>query len=403
MIMASKSRQRPVTTETRVGASQVLTLAAATRMRRFHFGPVFSQHWFAWVFWLVTATAETSASETAEPPIRIGILLPADEPEATRLKQGATLAMEQANETSGRRVQLVIRGRPGQWGTEGDEASALALEDGAAALIAPSAGVASHQMIQVAGRTRVPVISLCADASITRTGIPWVIRIVPRAEEEARAIFSTPPNADRDRPRHWAALVPDDRAGREAARDLLAAARSTGCELDEPVRLTRKPGDWPTRLEKILAARPEGILLWTDSSVAAQLARALRQAGFPGLLAGPGRLQSGEFLQAAGKASEGFRVPTFVETEESERHRGGFADAYRRRFVREPDVTALLAYDAAFLLVELLRNSDGRPPYRWFPVKKEVQGASGKLRFDSDGNRIVTLTLRAGRKGRFGK
>jgi len=147
------------------------------------------RHVLTCVFLLLAARVQLHGGEETAASLRIGLLTPPDEPEVTCLQQGATLGVELANSTPDHRVELVIRGRPGQWGTEGDEASALALDDAVDVIIAPPGGAASHQVLQVAGRTRVPVISLCPDSSITRTGIPWMIRIVPNTQKEARAIF----------------------------------------------------------------------------------------------------------------------------------------------------------------------------------------------------------------------
>ena len=46
----------------------------------------------------------------------IGLLVPPEEPCAASLRDGATLGVEQANQSPGSRARLVIRGRAGQWG-----------------------------------------------------------------------------------------------------------------------------------------------------------------------------------------------------------------------------------------------------------------------------------------------
>ena len=245
---------------------------------------------------------ETSASTDATNLV-IGLLVPPEEPAAASFRDGATLGLEQANQSSGPRVRLVIRGRTGQWGADGVEAARMVTDDGALGLIAPPDGAATHLVLQVSGRTAVPVISLSADSSVTQTGVPWMVRIVPRTIEEAKTLF-TGIHAS-----HWAAVIPDGRAGREAARDLNEAATNSGCFIEKMMEVNPSFTNALKLAKKILANHPDAILLWLDPATAGTLAKALRTAGFAGPLAGPGRLRSADFAATAGNAMEGFTVP----------------------------------------------------------------------------------------------
>jgi ABC-type branched-subunit amino acid transport system substrate-binding protein len=305
--------------------------------------------------------------------VTIGLLLPPEQSEAISLRQGAMLGLDHANQAAGTPARLSFRGRPGQWGTEGDEAAALALDEEVMAIITPSSGTASHQILQVSGRTRVPVVSLCPDNSVTRTGIPWAVRIVPRAEEEALAIFLGTTNGP-GKPLRWTAFVPPDRAGREATHDLQAAARTAGCRLDSPVQAPARPNDQTPELGSLLKAQPPAILLWLDPAPAGQLAQWLRKAGFKGLLAGPGRLRSATFLATAGQAAEGVIIPTILPAQAPDLARQ-FTQDYQRRFAVEPDFTAMMAYDAVLLLADVLRQPGGQS-HRAFPLQESVAGAS---------------------------
>ena len=168
----------------------------------------------------------TSANNTN---LVIGLLVPPEEPGAASLRDGATLGVEQANQSSGPHVRLIIRGRNGQWGADGVEAARMVTDDGALGLIAPPDGAATHLVLQVSGRTAVPVITLSADSSVSQTGVPWMARIVPRTIEEAKMLFTG------IHARHWMAVIPDERAGREAARDLNEAATNSSCSIEKTI------------------------------------------------------------------------------------------------------------------------------------------------------------------------
>ncbi len=323
--------------------------------------------------------------------LAIGLLVPPEPTEALSLRQGALLGIEQANRSPGSTARLVVRGRPGQWGTEGNEAAALALDDAVGGMITPTSGTAAHEVLQVAGRTSVPVVSLCPDSSITGAGVPWAVRIVPQNTEEASTVFTGLRPAEKTEFR-WAALVPPDRAGREATHDLKAAASAAQCRLLEPISVA-STNDLKALVHSLLTHRPQGVLLWTHPLLAGELTRALRQAGFSGVLAGPSRLGSDSFLRQAGKAAEGFVIPALTLSPDENPLNREFRREYQNRFSMPADPLALMAHDAVLVLVHILRQSGALPPHRLFPFHDTVAGASGLIRFDALGNRILSSSL----------
>ncbi len=260
----------------------------------------------------------------------LGLLLPPDEPQAEAIREGVTAAVQEANRGTGRVVVLKVRGRKGPWGSDASEAARLVEDDRASALVAPPSGAATHLVLQVAGRTGVPVATLCPDSSVTKTAVPWVVRVVPTTADEARAIFRKEPAS------RWLALVPEGRSGREVARDLETAAAGSTTVICEKVSSELRP--------ILTRVKPDGILIWLDPASEKKLAQALREAGYSGFLAGPVRRAS-------------------------------------------PPVTSY-AHDAAALLIGILRGSHSAEPRRAFPLKGSFSGATGPMAFDSNGNRL---------------
>jgi ABC-type branched-subunit amino acid transport system substrate-binding protein len=60
-----------------------------------------------------------------------------------------------------------------------------------------------------------------------------------------------------------------------------------------------------------------------------------------------------------------------------------------------------LSYDAASLLLHVLKQAGDLPPHQAFPLGSSFPGATGILTFDSEGNRKVRLQLLEARHGRF--
>jgi ABC-type branched-subunit amino acid transport system substrate-binding protein len=252
--------------------------------------------------------------------------------------------------------------------------------------------------LQVAGRTAVPVISLCGDSSVTQTGVPWVVRIVPRTSEEAKAIFS----GCKSKAKRWIVCVPEGRRGREITHDITEAAAKAGVILQKAIEVKWPITDPSLFCDRLLTNRAEGFLLWLDPIPTASLLKLIRTAGFEGQLAGPSWLRCLEFENMAGPASEGFVMPSPTLDEEANDRFEHFASAFRARFGRKPDATAAMSYDATQLLVHilyLLYSANGRPAHELFPLDFSFPGVTGVLAFDPQGNRKVELELREGRDG----
>ncbi len=343
------------------------------------------------------AFAQASAT-LADTNIVIGLLLPPEEALGPNFRDGAQLAAEQANQTPGKKASLVVRGRVGQWGADAQEAARMVLDDHAAALIAPPDGSASHLVLQVSGRTAVPVVSLCADSSVSRAGVPWFARIVPRTIDEAKLMFSSFKTGPAPITR-WVALVPPARAGREISNDLKEAAVMCGCTLAQSFEVTSTNTD--ATIDRLVNTNFEGVLVWLDPKPAAECVKKLKRAAFAGAVAGPIRLHTPEFVAQAGNALEGFVLPGLLLGEASQQRFQAFQVVFRSRFKREPDIMAAFGFDAAALLVQLLRNTEPEALPKAFPIDFTLPGVSGILAFDENGNRKAALELLAFEKGAF--
>ena len=330
-------------------------------------------------------------------PVTLGLVAPPAEPAAASLVRGVQLAVADADEPGRAAVALEVRSEGGQWGSVGNDAVTLVCTRHVDALIAPPDGAASHLILQVAGRTRVPVALLCADSSVTEAGVPWAVRVVPRTDQEAVALFAAvqPPGGPALR---WAAVIPADRPGRVVRRDLEAAARRSATPLVRIVEDGPKPDD-AALAATIVADAPAGVLLWLAPARAGAVAAALRAAGYRGGLAGPGPLDSPAFIAAAGAAADGVLVADYRLGGRAVAER--FAAEYRRKFGVEPDAGAAAAYDAARVLIETLRRAGKGAAYQLFPPGQPVVGVTGEIRFDASGNRTGAPQVLICREGRF--
>ena len=339
------------------------------------------------------------AGVAAVRPVTLGLVAPPGDPDTTSLLRGAQLAVAGANTTDAP-VALEVRGETGQWGTVGNDAVTLVCERQVDAIIAPSDGAATHLILQVAGRTRVPVASLCPDSSVTEAGVIWAVCVVPRTDQAAEALLTAARRPDRA-PLHWWAVVPAGRPGRVVRRDLELAARVATAPLDRIIEGGEPKTDVAALVRTIVEAAPGGVLLWLPPARAGAMAAALRNAGYGGRLAGPGTLDSPEFFAAAGAAATGVLVTEFRADAGLRVRSVQFETQFRRRYDSEPDFSAAAAYDAALVLIETLRRAGAGAGYRQFPLAVPVAGVTGNLHFDHLGNRTDALQVLTCQEGRF--
>ena len=347
--------------------------------------------------WLLLAPL---AGGAGVPQVTLGLVVPPSEPDATSLRRGVQLAVADANESGEEPVGLEVQSEEGQWGTASNDAVILVSEHHVDAIISPSDGATNHLILQVSGRTQVPVASLCSDSSVTDAGVFWAIRVVPRTDQEAEVLFAAAQRPDRS-PLHWWAVVPAGRPGRAVRRDLAKAAHATATQLEQILDASEPTTDLASQVHLIVAAAPDGVLIWLPSLQAGAFAAALRAAGYGGRMAGPSPLDSPEFVAAAGAAATAFLVTEFRADAGVRMRAAKFERQFRRSYGVKPDFSAAAAYDAARVLIETLRRAEKGAADRQFPLALPTDGVTGILHFDKSGNRTDALEVLTCQEGRF--
>lgn len=346
--------------------------------------------------WLTILTLviilSAQAADTPPTPWVIGLFLPPDKAEAQSLKTGAEHALREYQK-AGVPVQLLARGRAGQWGAESDEAAEMVLIEKARALISPADVLTSHLLLQVAGRTRIPVISLSSQSSVTGAGIPWMAALAPDDERQARFLFAALGDGAYCSAGCWGVLLPEGRAGEKIREDLQRAAKQSGVRLAPIVETPADDASLQRAVETIIAAGPIVVLIWLSPETAGKAVRKFRSSAFKGAFAGHTLLRSPAFIESAGPAAEGMTVVTWQKNQEV---------LQRLPPSLQADETALYAYDAMRLLVEhFQRLPAGAKDHADFPRSAGLAGASGRLQFDQWHRRTGNLDLQTCRQGRF--
>jgi branched-chain amino acid transport system substrate-binding protein len=341
--------------------------------------------------------------------VRIGVIAPlsGDDVElGRRMLDGVALALDDANAAGGFRpgVPFVVnvRDENKSWGAAGDAAVDLVTNEGVVALIGALEDGASHVMTRVILKLEVPMVNTAGtDPTLTEHMIPWLVRTRPDDRQTcyalARRIFQE------DRHERVVVFRSNDRYARAGIGEFNDAAR----RLRHPVLLEERylasETSWPAQIERIRAAKPDAIVVWSRAATAGRVVRALREAGLRQPVYGPERLADEAFVREAGDAAEGVVCTYPFDTRRTDAAWVSFAARFRARFGREPEPFAAYAYDGVTYLVQAVREAGvdrAKVRDRLFALATYA-GVTGVARFDTTRNNVVAPVFGHVEHGKF--
>lgn len=257
---------------------------------------------------------------------------------------------------------LEIVGSEEQWGRQTTGLVDLIYHRNAAVILSGMDGRSAHLAAQVAARAkgRVLLILFSGEASLTETGIPWVLRMTPNAASQATVLRHLYPTsrslllADGKEPEQLASLLDPD------------AGVTTG--------LARGHGP------DILVGTPDSLVehaVLSKTGVMPRVAAPLSAIGDRAMRLFPdGVAWTRSFLDSGA----GHR-PTLQQ----------FEAAYRREHGNAPPPLAYFVFDAVNLVLEAARaGHTGAEPLRDWLTGRTHRGVTGGIRFSDRGDRLFT-------------
>lgn len=342
--------------------------------------------------------------------VKIGLIAPIDHPVDAAvghtMRQGAELAIEEANAAGGFRgalpFSLVVRNDAGLWGATSNTTAELAWDERVWGILGSVDGANTHIALRVALKAEVPIVNTaCTDPTLTETAIPWIVRCYPDDRQHgyrlAQLLF-------RERGyRKVAILRSNDKYGRMGVAEFRDAARRLGFPI--PLEMRFLPGEetFDAQLERIRRVGAEAVVLWAAASDAARIVTQMRSEGFTQPVFGNDRLVTGEFLALAGDAARGVVATTPMDPDRKDAEWLAFRERYAARFGEEPDVFATFTYDGTRLLLDAIRSAGlDRVGIRdTLAGIRTYDGVSGPMRFDATHNNLGQLSVLEVRDGRF--
>lgn len=324
--------------------------------------------------------------------IPIGLFAPfnQDDPAAHDLYRGVKLAIEQANAGGGYQgvdFSLVRRWAGSPWAAGSKEVVGLVYEDRVWAVIAFRDG-AGHIAQQIAAKAYVPVIApLSSASSLTHTGVPWIFRLPPDDQIQARVLVK---DGIVNKHLNRVGLVSGtDQNSRAAAGEMEKELNQQNIPAVFHFKVSPGLLDFQAIAERIRDFHPHVLILCLQVSVIPILLKALQSNGIdwpvcmpwvPGVNVKklhaiyPGPIYMVEPFQPPARVKPG-------------RIYQRFSRDFEKRFGVLPTCSAVYAYDAARMIIHSIRSKGlNRPGIRQGLEELAVyEGVSGTIKWDNGG------------------
>lgn len=161
--------------------------------------------------------------------------------------------------------------------------------------------------------------------------------------------------------------------------------------------------DFRTQITKLKRLNPDGVYLVGVPIEAGNILKQSSEMGFTTQFL-TNNMESPDLIKIAGKAAEGiyFAIPAFDPNSPHPKVQE-FVKKYRAKYGRDPDMFAVNAYDAVYLVKLAIKKGgyNGERIKNAFYGIKDFPGINGNLSFDENGDVVKPLTIKTVKKGKF--
>jgi ABC-type branched-subunit amino acid transport system substrate-binding protein len=340
--------------------------------------------------------------------VRIGVLAPLEGnilvPQGIQLLQGATLAMEEANEQGGYKgipFKILAHNDVGLWGAAANEIVKMG-DEGVWAILGTIDDINSHVGIRVALKLEIPWMNTSdPDPTFTETNIPWVVRCIADDRQSSYALVDHI-YVEKELKR-VAVLRANNRYGRVGVMEFRDAALRVGHPIVLEVRYSDGETNFDAQLERIRNSNPDAVVLWGNALEMALILNRMRELGMDYPVFPSDRAVNPLFIETAGENANGIVTTCQYNPKADNPKLKEFQKKYKARFGQEPDVFAAHAYDGMNITLDAIR-SQGLNKYLirdYLTDMKEYNGVTGEILFDATWNDVGRIYMAEVKDGEF--
>ncbi len=336
-----------------------------------------------------------------EGPLKVGVLLPYSGVYA-QLGEDITNAMElyfeeQGNEIAGRPIELVREDTEGDPQTGVQAARTLMEREGVELLTGAVSTAVAYGVIDLVDREQMPfVISNALGNDATRGGVEYVFRTSGSSWQVSYPMGEYLVGEGIDNVYVSAA---DYAAGQEmsaAFKEGYEAAGGTVAGEVYPPLGTNDYSSFLTRIQQ--AGDAQGVWNFYAGSDAVRFVKQAASSGLDKPIFGPGYLAEADTLPAQGDAAIGVRTALYYATTLDNPENKEFIDSFKQKYDREPSVYAVQGYDAAWLIGEALKETEGNTEDTEALIEAmenvEFESPRGPMELDDNHNPIQNIYIR---------
>jgi branched-chain amino acid transport system substrate-binding protein len=267
------------------------------------------------------------------------------------LRDGALLAIDGINEgwkDKGARIEVTIADDGARPEQAKDAASRLIENRQVDLLFGLADSDCALAVMPIVNQTEVPMLTLATHAGLTKPLQQWIFRGNISDDDQSKILVDN--LRDKMIEKKIALLYEDGAYGRSAASAQVKRIRRYGLEPVAEVSYPRGTIDFSSALEKIKASGAKGILIYGVASDAAAILTAVRKMGLDVNLMASSGWDTRELLDLPASLTDGLIVAGYLSFTREDREEvfgpswARFARDFLKRFRREPDVMAALAY-----------------------------------------------------------
>lgn len=302
-----------------------------------------------------------STAAFAAAPLKIGALFAVTGPAAflgEPERNSAKMVVDEINKgggVKGRQLELVVYDTAGDATKAVQLATKLIKDDKVVAIIGPSTTGETMAVIPVAEREKIPLISCSAGSKITDPVKKWVFKT---AQNDALAVGKIYEYLQKHKQTNVALLTVSDGFGSSGREQLKAQAAKYGMTVVSDDTYGPKDTDMTAQLTKIRASKAQAIICWGTNPGPAVIAKNAKQLGIKLPLYMSHGVSSKKFIQLAGDAAEGIRLPSgkvlvadvLPNSDGQKKSLMAFVKDYQNHYKAEGDHFGGHAWDAIMLL-----------------------------------------------------
>ncbi len=318
-------------------------------------------------FLLAAFTVLFSATADAAAPIRIGGLFAVTGPAAflgEPERNSAKMVIDEINKAGGvkgHKLELVAYDTTGDATKAVQLATKLIKDDKVVAIIGPSTTGETMAVIPVAEKEQVPLISCSAGSKITDPVKKWVFKT---AQNDSLAVGKIFEYLQRTKQTNVSILTVSDGFGASGREQLKSQAAKYGITIVSDDTYGPKDTDMTAQLTKIRGSHTQAIICWGTNPGPAVVAKNVRQLGIKTPLFMSHGVSSKKFIELAGDAAEGIRLPSgkvvvadiLPGSDKQKKSLLAFVKDYQNHFKTEGDHFGGHAWDAVMLIRNAVDN-----------------------------------------------